>query len=111
MARTSKAEQAKRQQEMAIFNANLDNTTEILAKPKRTKRIQPKKHEYYITNDGNGWVMSNTSQYDDNCAIEWAARFLSKEKTINPTLTHATLWMVGDGKNAGTYKIQGFYRS
>lgn len=111
MARPTKAEKAKRQQEMAIFNAKLDNATGILAKPKRTKRIQPKKHKYYLTNDGNGWVMSNTSQYNDSCAIEWAARFLSSEKTINPTLTHATLWMIGDGKNAGTYKIQGFYRS
>lgn len=111
MARPTKAEKARRQQEMAIFNAELERSTEILAKPKRTKRIQPKKHEYYITNDGNGWVMSNTSQYNDGLAIAWATRFLSKEKTINPTLTHATLWMVGEGKNAGTYKIQGFYRS
>lgn len=111
MARPTKAEKARRQQEMAIFNANLDSATEILAKPKRTKRIQPRKHVYYITNDSNGWIMGNTSQYDDNCAIEWAARLLAIEKTINPTLTHATLWMVGEGKNAGTYKIQGFYRS
>ena len=111
MARPTKAEMAKRQQEMAIFKADLGTTSEILAKPKRTKRIQPKKHEYYLTNDGNGWVMSNTSEYNDGLAIAWATRYLSKEKTINPTLQHATLWMVGDGKNAGTYKIQGFYRA
>lgn len=111
MARPTKAEMARRKQEMEAFKSDLSKSTENLAKPIRTKRIQPKKHEYYLTNDGNGWVMSNTSQYNDDMAISWAARFLSKEKTINPTLTHATLWMVGDGNNAGTYKIQGFYRS
>lgn len=111
MARPTKAEMAKRKQAMDAFKSDLSKSTEILAKPIRTKRIQPKKHEYYITNDSNGWVMSSTSQYNDGLAVEWAARFLSNEKTINPTLTHATLWMVGDGKNAGTYKIQGFYRA
>ena len=111
MARPTKAEQARRQKEMEKFHAELEAASEILAKPIRTKRIQPRKHEYYLTNDGNGWVMSNTSEYNDDLAISWAARFLSKEKTNNPTLTHATLWMVGDGNNAGTYKIQGFYRT
>lgn len=76
------------------------------------ENITEKKASYYLIDDTTVetevYDIANSWQYNDDLALQWAARELKHLKKLRLEMQHATLYKIGtDG--AG-HKIQGFYR-
>ena len=106
MARISKKQQKERAEQTAHEMANALN---IITKPMRTKRIQPRKSLYWLMDATENTTIIALREYDDDLAIQASLRKLSELKRRNTAPERAIL-VKGFTPEEGE-KIQGFRRT